>query len=141
MKAFGPDRDVPDILRGQNIRYEFRSLVSDMTDEIKAQTYMEVVGIATAAAQVDPAQIKRVNWDAATKDAYRGAGAPAKWMLSDEDFAGVRQAEDQKQKLQMGVQAIGALGGAAEAAGKGGAAINEALMPPQQAQPQRRAAA
>lgn len=141
MKAFGPDRDVPDILRGQNIRYEFRSPVSDMTDEIKAQTYMEVVGIAGAAANVDPAQVKRINWDVATKDAYRGAGAPAKWMLSDEDFAGVRQAEDQKQKLQMGVQAIGALGGAAEAAGKGGAAINEALMPPQQAQPQRRAAA
>ena len=106
MQAFGPEDQLPEVLQGQQIRYEFQSPIREMSEELKSQKLMETIEIVTAAASVDETQIRRVNWTEATYDALKGKKLPAEWLLDDKEFAQVQAQLAEQKKIQEGMAAM-----------------------------------
>lgn len=127
MKAFGPAEDIPQALRGQEIRYEFRSPIRDLEAEMKGQKLLEALNILGPVAQIDPAQMKQIDFDTATSDALMGIKVPAKWLAGPKAVAAERGKMQKMQEMQAGLAAVQSGGAAAEQAGKGMQAIQQAM--------------
>ena len=119
--AFGPMDDMPESLRGAQIRYSFRSPVHDMADQNEAEIFTSVMQtIFAPAAQIDPAQIENVDLTEASRDAARAAGWKSTWFKPKE---AVQQRQGElKQQAEMAQQMQG-MDVAAGIAEKGGKAI------------------
>lgn len=130
MRAFGPAENIPEVLRKQPIRYEFRSPIKEMANEIKGQKLMEALEIQGASAKFDPAQMKQLDLDVATRDALRGINIPATWLSKDGTVQKFRK--EQEEAAQRAAEAEAAMGAGqiAEQMGKGGQALQQMGAPP-----------
>jgi hypothetical protein len=110
-----PMNDMPRSLQGADVRFTFRSPLSDMTDEAEAASFVDVVTrILLPVAQIDPAQIENVNMTKALRDAMKKAGWKDEW-LKDEEAVEQRRAQlEQMAQLQAMAQVAGEGGGAAK---------------------------
>ena len=139
LNAFGPIKDIPKAIRGQEIIYEFESPLVQAQNTANAQAFTSVGQLASLGVQMDPAVIHDIDVDAAFRDALIGTGAPATWIIpkaqADADKAKSRAAMAAQQQQQ---QTLGAVTQAADAAGKIGNAANMlqqgGMVPPQQPQ-------
>lgn len=128
VKAFGSTDEFPEGLRGKDIRYQFRSPIRDMSDELKSQTLVETVEIIGAVSQVDPTQKEQIDWTEATRDALKGRRVPAKWMRDPKAFA-KKQAEMQRaQQIAQGAAAVQQGADAVGSAAQAGAALEAVGM-------------
>jgi hypothetical protein len=126
LKAFGPVEEMPETMQGQDIRYEFRSPIREVTEEIKGQVFMEGLQVLGAAAQIDPAQVENVDLTKATRDALKGTKWPADWFKDEKAVAAKRAADQKAAMLAKGVEALSAGGQVGEQIGKAGKALAEA---------------
>ena len=119
LNAFGPIRDIPKPLRGQEIVYEFESPLSLAANTANTQAFTSVGQITELAVQMDPTVQADLDVDAAYRDALIGTGAPATWIkpkaAADKEKAANRKAMAEQQQTQ---QALGAAGQAADVATK-----------------------
>jgi hypothetical protein len=123
-----PMQDMPESIAGSDIRFSFFSPLSDLADQREAETYLDVRDrILVPAAQLDPAQLEHANWTEATRDAMRAAGWKAKWFNPKEAVAKKAEELAKAAAMQKGMEAVGAGGAVAEQAGKGMAAIDQAM--------------
>jgi len=126
--AFPPPEMMPEVLqKGQEVKFSFRSPLSDMADQNETEIYKEVLStVFIPAAQVDPAQLANVNLTEATRDAARAAGWKADWFNPPEAVDQERQRIQQQQAAQAAQQQAMAEGAVAEQQGKGRKAMIEA---------------
>lgn len=123
-----PLEKMPDSLQGRDIRFTFRSPLSDMAEQAESQIFLEGMStILPAAAQIDPAQIENVDITESTRDALRAIGWKAEWFKKPEAVAAKRQELAEMAKAQQALGAAGEASAVAEQAGKAGQAINAAV--------------
>jgi hypothetical protein len=112
----------PDIKeRQEEVTFSFESPIQAASDRVRVSQFGEVMGLLAAALakdengnQVTNIKANPVNLDAALKDAIRGTGAPADWMLTDEEIEAANEANAEQASLG---QAAGFTGQAAEIGG------------------------
>lgn len=131
VRAFGPLENFPQELRGQQIRYDFRSPIKDIADEALGQKLIEATGMIKEVGEIDPSQTKQVNWDKATRGALQGINIPAEWLNEEDAPAQMREQMEQQKNMEAGVAAATAGGQAMESVGRGKQAL---LAPPVPAQ-------
>ncbi len=95
--AFGPPETIPDMLRGQDIRFQFESPIQQSATRANAAAFQQSAQLLAIAVQMDPGAAHIINVDQATRDALDGAGAPATWINSEEDVAKAKQAAAEAQ--------------------------------------------
>ena len=101
MNAFGDMKQMPQILRGQDIRFIFDSPLTVAATRANAQAFTSVLQLTQGAVAVDPNVA--VDWDVDTayRDAVEGSGAPARWLISKEKADAIKT---QKRKEQAAAQ-------------------------------------
>jgi hypothetical protein len=130
MGAFGPMDDMPEILSGQEVRWQFESPLQAANERAKSQAFMEAANLLTIAAQLHPSARHRFDVGQAFGEALIGVGAPSDWIVSEEDAAAAAKAEQQAMAMQQAAQAVqqGAL--VAQDVGKAGQELAAAGMTP-----------
>lgn len=127
MGAFGNMiDDMPQILRGQDIRFTFESPLQAAQTRANSQAFLQSAQILATAAQLDPNAIYDFNVSQATRDAIEGAGAPANWIYPQE-FADKRRAEatQAQQEQAAAQQTMMELSQGADVAGRAGDAMTK----------------
>lgn len=104
----GSPQDVPESLRGTDVRFEFMSPLTDSEEEKKANRFSMVADMLAQAAEHDPNIAMEVNVGQALRDAITGVGAPQRWLNQVEKVAQGRQAAAQQQMLAAAAE-MGAL--------------------------------
>ncbi len=118
--AFGDMEQMPESLRGEDIKFSFRSPLQDMSDQNEAEIYTGIMeSIIIPAMQIDPAQIENIDLTEATRDAAKAAGWKPTWF-KDKSAVDEKRAElaEQAQAAQ-GMEEADAIAGIVEKGGKG----------------------
>jgi hypothetical protein len=125
--------DMPQILRGQDIRWTFESPLQAATERAKSQAFLQTAELLKVAAEADPTTIHDVDVSAAFRDAITGTGAPADWVVPKEkaDAAKAMAAKAQQAKMQM--EGMAAMADVASRAGQAGADLSLGAQSLQQA--------
>lgn len=102
LKSIGrfPSEEMPDVLRGADVDFEFKSPVKDMEKESKPQQMVEGLQIVQSVAEFRPEIVNMVNFDEMTVDALRAVGWNEEWLISDDEY----QAKAKAMKEQMQAQ-------------------------------------
>ena len=111
--AYGTPDMIPQPLRGQNVKFSFQNPLREAMARKKVIAFNDSVQLIAAASQIDQSALAEVSVSTMLQDAMVGAGAPARWMKSEEEKAA--QAEAMNQQAQM-AQMINMVGSGANAA-------------------------
>jgi len=93
--AFGPVRDMPAILRGRDINWQFDTPITVAAEKALVGAFQAFVQTLVEGAQVDPDVVLNADMNTATREALGGTGSPAKWLYSTDK---VKQLQAQKQQ-------------------------------------------
>jgi hypothetical protein len=126
MNLFGSPANMPPILSGQTIQFQFESPLQQANERSKAEAFISAGNLLKEAVQLDPGVRHDVNMKKAFRDALIGVGVPADWV-TDEEYADQMRAADAKaaQMAQM-AQTVGGGGEIASKLGEGMTALQEA---------------
>lgn len=134
--AFGSEWDLkdmmPDILRGQEVRFTFESPIQAAQTRANSQAFLQSSQLLAAAMQLDPNT--RFDFDVrqANRDAIEGTGAPANWIRpkeqADKLAAQATQAEVEKSDEAETMAMMGQGADIAARAGDAMSSINQALI-------------
>lgn len=116
---FGPLDAIPESLRSAEVRFVFKSPLSDAVERQKSAQFMETANLLAMASQVDPTASLQVNLPVMVRDAIE-AISPANWMRSEDEYA--KAAAEQQAQAQMAQQIQGVDNLASVATNVGGAA-------------------
>lgn len=124
---FGPSEEVPEILRGRDVTFTYKSPLRQAAEEVKAQQLGTGLGLIANAAQFDQGVLADVNLPKATRDGLRAIGWSADWLVPEDQAEQMRQQQGQQaemanmiQQAGAGGQAAGAIAGAAKDAMQAG---------------------
>ena len=120
--AFGPLTDMPKILSGREINWQFESPLQAANERVKFQAFQQSAELLAQAAQLDPNVRFDLNVDKAFRDAL-GAIAPADWVVPEEESNAAKQ---QAAEVQRAAQAAEALATGADVATRMGTAVQAA---------------
>lgn len=125
--AFGSVEDIPENLRGADIKFKFESPLHDAIDRQKVTKFTDASQLIAAAVALDPTAPAQVDIKTAFRDAM-SVVVPAKWMRSEQDADAIIEAQQEAQQTQELLATIQQGGEAAKAVGEGSAALGpEAL--------------
>lgn len=110
--AFGSRFDMPQSLRGQDVRFKFKSTLHDTKEKQRGPTFAQASAMIAQAMSLDPAAGKIVKLVPSIKWALEGMAYPQDLVNSDQDIAKA-VADSQKQQQQAGQLAAMQQGGAA----------------------------
>lgn len=117
--AFGSPMDMPEILQGADIHFEFESPLQATAERVKVEAYNEVMAMLANTLAINPDAAMNLDLNKMWRDAVGGTQAPSDWVR-DEDvvqqLAAARDKQMQAQKMLAGVSQAGA---AAEQLGRG----------------------
>jgi hypothetical protein len=100
--AYGPPDMIPQALRGKDVKFTFHNPLREAMSKKKMIAFQDSVQLIAAAAQIDQSALGEISVSNMLQDAMMGAGAPAKWMKSDEEKAEAKaQMQQQQQMAQM----------------------------------------
>lgn len=135
MGAFGNlAAAMPKELQGQEVKFVFDSPLQQARGRAKTQAFLESMQVMGAAVQYDQGAVHDFDMRKGKNDAIEGTGAPAEWILPDEEAQNGRDAAAQEaaqqKAAQDAAQGIGLAGAGAQAAGNAASslgAINQAV--------------
>lgn len=116
---FGSFEDMPDILKGREINWQFESPLQEANDRVKAVSFNDASQLLAQAAQLDPGVRFDLDIDTAFREAL-GAIVPANWVVPKEQSD---NAKAQQAQIDRATQAAQAMAGAADVATKVGGAV------------------
>jgi hypothetical protein len=129
--TFGDENNIPEVLRGQEIKFQFESPIQAAASRANAKAFQDAMGLLSIAAQLDPSAVHVLDVHKGLTDAIEGAGAPSDWLRSEEDIAALVEADQQKMMLEQVLQGTMAGGMAGEQVGKAGEALQKGgVVPP-----------
>lgn len=100
--AFGSVQDMPQMLRGQEVKFQFRSPLSENLDRQKAQSFQEARAMLAESSALDASVVKLVDIRKALRDVLEGIGTPISWIKSEDEMAAEDEAEQEAiQQQQM----------------------------------------
>lgn len=105
---FGPYKDIPQSIRGQDVKFRFESPLNRAVERLKGQKLAEGQQIVISASEIDPSVVATMDMRVSVRDALEGIGIPARWMRDEEaveaQAAAVQQQQQQQQQLAMAQQ-------------------------------------
>jgi hypothetical protein len=126
--AFGSWADIPQSVRGQDVKFRFESPLHDAIEKQKGQKFMEASALIGQAASLDESVVAHLDIHTAFRDAMTSIGVPPKWLRGEPEAEAIinqkREAEQQMmlaQQVQQGAEA-------ALTAGQAGQVLNEAMV-------------
>ncbi len=135
MGAFGSPYDMPQALRGQELRFEFDSPLQQAADRAKIGYFQQSVQITAEAQQIDPSARANFDVDKAHRDTLSSVGGPADWVRTEDDANALKQQEAETAKAAAAAQqmATGAdvatkVANAGESAGRAAQMMKQAGM-------------
>jgi hypothetical protein len=99
--AFGAVEDMPRILRGRDITWDFDTPIAQAAEKALSGSFQGMLQTLVAGAQVDPTVALLADMPTAARDAIDGI-APAKWLHSDDKF---KELVSQKQQADAAAHA------------------------------------
>jgi hypothetical protein len=133
MGVFGSIEDMPQALRGRDITWQFDTPITVAAERALTGAFQAMVQTLVEGAQVDPGVTLLADMPMATRDAIDGAGAPAKWLKSDDQFQADRAKQAQQQaaqaaadKVAHGADVATRVANAAESAGNAAQSLQSA---------------
>lgn len=130
--AFGPLDDMPPVLRGREINWQFESPLQAANDRVKSEAFSQSAQLLAQAAQLDPNVRFDLDIDKAFRDALMGI-APADWIVPEEQANAAKQQAAEVQRAQAAAQALATgadvatrMANAGQAAGDAATALQEA---------------
>lgn len=116
----GGFRPIPEVLQGQNIRFEYQSPIKRAREQIEAVAAVQWAQSLMEMSQVKPEALDKINIDALANFTAKANNLPLEIINSDETVAALREERAQmKQQAQMMEQTQGMAGAAKD----GGAAV------------------
>ena len=95
--AFGSVQDMPQALRGRDITWQFDTPITVAAEKALTGSYEAMIQTLVQGGQIDPTVRFEADLHKAARDTISGAGAPAKW-LNTEDQAKALAKQEQQQK-------------------------------------------
>lgn len=115
--AFGSWRDIPQSVRGQDVRFKFESPLHQATERKKGALLLQAAQLIGAALQLDPSVADQADPVAAIRDALAGIGVPTTWMRDPEVAAQISQQKAEQAAAVQRTQQIANAGAAAKSLG------------------------
>lgn len=110
--------DMPDILLGQNVTYEFNNALKEARDRQVINGFQESAGILQVGAQMDQTLLTDVDVRTMFRDAFGAVpGGRADWLVDQERAAAGRQQMEEAMQQQQAVQQVGGAAQVAEQVG------------------------
>ena len=132
MGAFGSVYDMPQALRGQEIRFQFDTPLQAATEKAKAEQFRGAVQLTVEAGQIDPTVPLNFDVDKGYRDALAATG-PADWILPQDQVqqlkakqAAQQQAQQQAEAVAHGTDIAGRMATAAKSGGEAMQALQQA---------------
>ncbi|HEY1900780.1 MAG TPA: portal protein [Steroidobacteraceae bacterium] len=118
VNAFGPWADIPQSLRGQDIKFAFESPLHQATERKKGALLLQAGQLIGQAAQLDPNVAAELDVMVALRDALTGIGVPATWLRDEDAVDQIVQEKQQAQQSALQTQQIQNAGNAAQSLGQ-----------------------
>ena len=125
---FGAADDIPQSIRGADVRFIFESPLHDALERQKGLRFSEARELIGAAMELDRSAGLVLDVRLALRDALAAVGVPAAWQRDEDEVEAQAQAQAQEQAVNAAVQQAAMGGGAAEQMGKGAKALADAGM-------------
>lgn len=123
----GPPDEIPDSLKGEDIKFRFRSPFRDAEDRKNTGSFMEGLGVIERTLAFDPGAGQMADLRKGLKTALEGIEWPQDWFFDEEEIEARTAALEEKQAMAEGMAAVGQGAAIAEQAGNAGVAIKEAM--------------
>ena len=124
--AFGPPDEIPESLRGAEIRFTFKSPLHDAIERKKVTKYTEALQLTEATIPFDSAAAATLDIRKAFRAALNGGGTPAGWIREEEVVEQMAEQQQQEQEAMKMAQQVGGAAQVAEQVGKAGQALDAA---------------
>lgn len=111
--AFGPPDEIPSQLRGNEVRFKFKSPLIDAEDAQKGTILQQAKSLLAQTIDLDPSTRHIIDAKVALRDALNGINVPAKW-LADEDIVEKLSGQDAQAAAEQ--QALAAISQGSEVA-------------------------
>lgn len=119
MGGFGPLDDIPPMLRGQDVQWQFESPLQAANERAKSQAFMQSAELLKVAAAIDPNVVHDFNTPKAFRDAM-SATARADWIVPEEQADEAKAAAAEQAQIQEAAAAISQGAGVAAQVGVAG---------------------
>lgn len=126
--AFGAMNQIPEELMGEDIRFQFRSPLSENLDRQKAQSFAEAKQMLAETIPLDQTAGRMIDIRRALRDTMEGIGVPISWFRSEDELEAMdkkdmeaQQAQQLLATMQQGAQIGESMGGAAKSFAQAGA--------------------
>lgn len=116
--AFGSPDDIPDSIRGADIRFRFESPLHQAIERKKGQQFLESKQLIDQAITMDPVSGHILDVQAALRDALNGVGTPAKWLRTEDAMKQITDEHAAQQQAQSQISNLADAGQAAQALGE-----------------------
>lgn len=87
MGLFGSVQDIPESLRGKDVKFQYESPLTESQNEEKANRLAQTSSMLRDAAELDRGVVDNVDMDTAIQDAIRGINSPESWLVPPEVVA------------------------------------------------------
>lgn len=115
--GFGRPDDIPEMLRGQDIKFQFRSPLSENLDRQKAQSFAEAKQMLAETMPLDQTAPRMINIRKALRDTLEGVGVPQAWFVPEEELQAMDERDAKAAQMQQAMAAMGAGAGIADQMG------------------------
>lgn len=97
--GFGSVQDMPDSLRGADLRFKFESPLHESAERRKGQKFLEAKAMLLEAAELDPNVVPMLNARDTLRDVLGGVGAPADWQRDDREMDEINDERKQEEAI------------------------------------------
>jgi Bacteriophage head to tail connecting protein len=104
--TFGSVQDMPQILRGRDITWDFDTPIAVAADKALTGAFQGMLQTLVEGAQVDPNVALLADIPTAAREAIDGSGVPAKWLVSDDQFQALKAQKQQQDQAAAAAQQV-----------------------------------
>jgi hypothetical protein len=116
--AFGSHRDIPQSIRGQEVRFVFESPLHQATERKKGALLLQASQLMEQAVQLDPTCVADLDARFALRDALTGVGCPQTWLRDKAQADEIVKQKQDQQANDVRTQQVANAGQAAESLGR-----------------------
>lgn len=106
--VFGPMRDVPEELLGEDIKFQFVSPLSENLDRQKAQSFQEAKQMLAETIPLDQHAARMIDIRKALRDSLEGIGVKQAWFRSEDEMQAMDEADAKAAEMQQMMATMGA---------------------------------
>lgn len=104
--GFGPMREIPEELLGEDIKFQFRSPLSETLDRQKSQSFAEAKQMLAETIPLDQGAARLIDIRKALRASMEAVGVPIAWFRSEEEVQAMDERDAQAAQMQQMMQTM-----------------------------------